>query len=169
MCRNPEAQTQNMTMYGNGGRLWWLLCAGSERMVLCITVCLVRTPWENMFFIRLFFFFSTVPAVGDTASGCLVFTVPVHAGTTRGWSPELRPCSTCCRSYFTDAERVQKKKPRGGSFSPGRHGRTRLCNGWHSGEEAVIEDYMGAFGRCVHVTVARALSVCALTPQAQWR
>lgn len=171
MCRNQVAQTQNMTMYGNDGRLWWLLCAGSERMV--ITVCLVRTPWENMFFLRLFFFFFyRATSWWHCQRLSRVHCASTHRDNSRlkSWAEALlNVLPLLLHGCVAHGRRASTKNTQRGELFSRRHGRTRLRNRWHPGEDTVIENYMGAFRRCVHFIVAWPLSVYALTQQAQWQ
>lgn len=95
-CCDQAVQTQNMTMYGNSGSFWWLFV----RRVREDGVVYHCLPCEDTVRKHVFSMTCVAPVVSDTASGCLVFTVPVHTGTPGGWSPELKPCSTSCRSFF---------------------------------------------------------------------
>lgn len=151
-----------MTMYGDSRSLWWLFV----RRVREDGVVYYCLPCEDTVRKHVFSMTCVVPVVSDTASGRLVFTVPVHTGTPGGWSPELKPCSTCCRSFFRasllmDGERVQKNTQRGELFSR-RHGSGRLCNRWHSG--SLIVTYMAS-----GVSASLEPACWMWTRSSQWR
>lgn len=108
-------------------------------MVLCITVCVVRTPWENMFLYDL---------CGASCQWHCQRLSRVHGASTHQDSSRLKSWAEALLNvlplwYFTallwDGEWVQKKKNREGSFSPDVTG---LCNRGHSAADSLTEIYL---------------------------